>query len=109
MSYKRSVPSSPAENARCPSGYTPTQVFALTSACDCLRETGTPHHCVRMDGTHISDHDAERYYLGMVTTEEDLAALEEHLFGCHACLDLVQETEDYVDTIQVGLLHASER
>jgi len=58
-----------------------------------------------MDGTHISAHDAERYNLGMVTEEEELAALEEHLLWCHACLDLVQETEDYVDTIRLGLLH----
>ena len=61
-----------------------------------------------MDGTHISDHDAERYYLGMVTEEEQLAALEEHLLWCHGCLDLVQETEDYVDTVRVGLLNTSE-
>ena len=45
----------------------------------------------------------------MVTTEEELAPLEEHLFGCHGCLGLVQEMEDYVDTIQVGLLNTSER
>ena len=62
-----------------------------------------------MDGTHISTHDAERYYLGMVTEEEELAPLEEHLLWCHDCLDLVQETEDYIDTIQVGLVRTSER
>jgi hypothetical protein len=60
-----------------------------------------------MDRTHISAHDAERYYLGMVRAEEELAALEEHLLWCHGCLDLVQETEDYVDTIRVGLLHTN--
>ena len=60
-----------------------------------------------MDGTHISVHDAERYYLGMVTTDEELAALEEHLLWCHGCLGLVQEMEDYVDTIRVGLLHVN--
>ena len=62
-----------------------------------------------MDGMHISVHDAERYYLGMVTGEEELAPLEEHLLWCHACLDLVQGTENYVDTTQVGLLNTSER
>ena len=61
-----------------------------------------------MDSTHISTHDAERYYLGMVTTDEELAPLEEHLLWCHGCLDLVLEIEDYVDTIRVGLLNASE-
>jgi hypothetical protein len=27
---------------------------------------------------HISDHDLERYHLGMVTDEDELTALEEH-------------------------------
>jgi hypothetical protein len=40
----------------------------------------------------------------MVTGEEDLAALEEHLLWCDACLDLVMERQDYVDKIQVRLL-----
>ena len=62
-----------------------------------------------MGGTCISAHDAERYYLGMVTKEEELARLEQHLLGCHACLDLVLGTEDCVDTIRIGLLHTSER
>ena len=75
---------------------------------NCLRETGSPRHYVGMDGTHISSHDAERYYLGMVTTEEELAPLEEHLLGCHGCLDLVEGTEDYIDTIRLGLLNTSE-
>jgi hypothetical protein len=60
-----------------------------------------------MDGMHISVHDAERYYLGMVTEEEELAPLE-HLLGCHACLDLVLEIENYVDLIRVALLYTSE-
>jgi len=28
---------------------------------------------------HISDHDLERYYLGMVQNEEEVARIEEHL------------------------------
>jgi hypothetical protein len=60
-----------------------------------------------MNDVHISVHNAERYYLGMVTEEEELAVLEEHLLWCHGCLDLVQEMEDYVDTIQVGLLRVN--
>lgn len=62
-----------------------------------------------MDGTHVSTRDAERYYLGMVTEDEELAALEEHLLWCHDCLDLVLGTENCVDTIRVGLLDTSER
>jgi hypothetical protein len=60
-----------------------------------------------MEDVHISVHNAERYYLGMVTEEEELATLEEHLLWCQPCLDLVQETEDYVDTMQVRLLHVN--
>jgi hypothetical protein len=84
-------------------------MLAFTLSCDCLRGMVTPRYCFDMEGTHISAHDAERYYLGMVTEETELAALEEHLLWCHGCLDLAQETEDYVDTIQVGLLNTSER
>jgi hypothetical protein len=44
-----------------------------------------------------------------VEEEEELAPLEERLLWCHGCLELVQETEDYVDTIRVGLVHMGER
>jgi bacterioferritin (cytochrome b1) len=84
-------------------------MLAFTLSGDSLRGTGTPGHCVAMNSAHISAHDTEQYYLGMVTQEEELAPFEEHLLWCHACLDLVQGTENYVDTIQVGLLRTSER
>jgi hypothetical protein len=34
---------------------------------------------------HIPDHDLERYRLGMVTDEAELARLEEHLLGRGGC------------------------
>ena len=34
---------------------------------------------------HISDYNLERYHLGMVTDEAELAALEEHYHGCPEC------------------------
>ena len=37
-----------------------------------------------------------------------IAALEQHSLWCHACLDVVLEMEDYVDTIRVGLLNTNE-
>ena len=46
----------------------------------------------------------ERYYLGMVTREEELARLEEHLLWCHSCVERAEETQDYVDTIRVASL-----
>ena len=39
-----------------------------------------------MIAEHISDHDLQRYYLGMVTDEEELAALEGHLLWCAWCV-----------------------
>jgi predicted anti-sigma-YlaC factor YlaD len=39
----------------------------------------------------------------MVTDEEELAAIEEHLLGCPECAELAQEAADYVDTIRVAI------
>jgi len=53
---------------------------------------------------HISDHDLERYYLGMVIDEAELAPLEEHLLWCTWCVELAEQTQDYVDAMRVGML-----
>ena len=53
---------------------------------------------------HISDDDLERYHLGLVTDEEELAALEEHYLGCPECAKRAQESSDYVDAIRAGIL-----
>ncbi len=53
---------------------------------------------------HISDHDLERYYLGMITDETELAQLEEHLLWCAWCLDRAQRTQDYVDAMRRAIL-----
>lgn len=57
---------------------------------------------------HISDHDLERYYLGMVIDEAELAPLEEHLLWCHCCIDRVELIEAGVDMIRIALLRAGE-
>jgi hypothetical protein len=57
-----------------------------------------------MDWIHISDHDLERYYLGMVTAEEDLAPLEEHILACGTSAERAEAAQDYVDTMRVALL-----
>jgi hypothetical protein len=49
------------------------------------------------DPGHIDDHDLERYHLGMVKDEAELAALEEHLLWCNACVDHAEATARYVD------------
>ena len=50
----------------------------------------------------IDDHDLERYYLGLVTDEPELAVIEEHLLWCQPCLARMKETERYVDAIRAG-------
>jgi anti-sigma factor RsiW len=55
-----------------------------------------------MTAEHISDHDLERYYLGMVSEEEELAALEEHLLWCVRCVERAKEAQDYVDAMRVA-------
>ena len=53
---------------------------------------------------HISDHDLERYHLGMVQDEAELAALEEHYLGCPECADRAEEAADYVDLIRAAII-----
>lgn len=52
---------------------------------------------------HISDLDLERYHLGMVIEEYELAPIEEHLLGCHACQRRATESDEFVDLIRGAL------
>jgi hypothetical protein len=52
---------------------------------------------------HIDDHDLERYHLGMVTEELELARIEEHLLWCEDCVRRAEESADYVDLIRAGI------
>jgi hypothetical protein len=51
---------------------------------------------------HISDHDLERHYLGMVTDEGELAEVEGHLRYCVACVERAEESQAYVDAMRVA-------
>ena len=51
---------------------------------------------------HIGDHDLERYHLGMVKDEAELAALEEHLLRCGVCVDRAEATARYVDAVRAA-------
>jgi hypothetical protein len=53
---------------------------------------------------HISDHDPERFHLGMVTDEAELAALEEHYLGCPECAERAEESAQYVDTMRAAII-----
>jgi hypothetical protein len=45
---------------------------------------------------HISNHNLERRYLGMITDESESAPLEEHLLACPACVEPAESTQDYM-------------
>jgi hypothetical protein len=55
-----------------------------------------------LESKHISDHDLERYYLGMVTDETELGPLEEHLLCCPKCVERAEEAQDYVDAMRIA-------
>jgi hypothetical protein len=57
--------------------------------------------CESLPG-HIDDHDLERYHLGMVKDEGELAALEEHLLWCGVCVDRAEATQRYVDAVRAA-------
>jgi len=53
---------------------------------------------------HISDHDLERYHLGMAKDEKELAGIEEHILGCPECAELAEKSAEYVDTIRAAII-----
>lgn len=53
---------------------------------------------------HISDHNLERYYLGMVKDDEELAIIEDHLLACPKWVERAEESEEYVDTMRVAII-----
>ena len=50
--------------------------------------------------SHITDCDLERYCLGMVHAQPELAGLEEHLLWCDDCLDRLFVMELHINTIR---------
>ena len=57
--------------------------------------------CGKLPG-HIDDHELECYHLGMVKDEAELAALEEHLLWCGACVDRAEAAAQYVDAVRAA-------
>jgi hypothetical protein len=55
------------------------------------------------DAGHISDDDLERYVMGAVKDEGELAALEGHLLVCGQCIDRADEAREYVGTMMAAL------
>jgi hypothetical protein len=46
-----------------------------------------------MNTEHLSDHNLERYHLGMIQDEAELARLEAHLLWCRFCVDWAREPQ----------------
>jgi anti-sigma factor RsiW len=55
------------------------------------------------DDGHISDHDLERFVLGTITDETELAPLEEHLLVCAECIHRAEQTRQYIGTMKAAL------
>ena len=53
---------------------------------------------------HLSDDDVERYHLGMIADEAELAPFEEHLLSCPACAERAEESAEYVDTLRAAII-----
>jgi hypothetical protein len=57
---------------------------------------------------HISDHDLERWYLGMIPRDSaERSALEDHLIGCPECIARAEASDSYVDTIRAAIIVGS--
>src|SRR5882724_9269288 len=54
--------------------------------------------------THISNHDLERFHLGLAKDEAELATLDQHLRVCSDCTDAAEEAAQYVDTVRAAII-----
>ena len=52
---------------------------------------------------HISDDDLERYAMGTVKDEGELARLEEHLLVCGQCIERAEKNEECIESIRAAL------
>jgi hypothetical protein len=52
---------------------------------------------------HISNGDLERYAIGRVKAEGELASLERHLLVCGWCIDRAERTDGYVEATRAAL------
>jgi hypothetical protein len=52
---------------------------------------------------HPLEEALERYHLGRITDEAELAPLEEHLLACPVCVRRAEWVADYLDTLRAAL------
>ena len=55
------------------------------------------------DSGHVSDDDLERYAMGAVKDEGELAALEGHLLVCGWCIERAEKTDGYIEAMRTAL------
>jgi hypothetical protein len=56
---------------------------------------------------HISDRVLERYHLGMVRRERELARIEEHYLGCPRYADRAERAADCVDMLRAAIIEGN--
>ena len=52
----------------------------------------------------IDEHDLDRYILGIVTDEAELAGIEEHLLWCEECVREAEKAVAYAEAIRAGII-----
>jgi hypothetical protein len=67
-------------------------------------ENVPPAAALDRHGTHFPINDLERYHLGMVIEEPELAQIEEHLLACPECVERAERTAAYVDTLRAAII-----
>ena len=55
------------------------------------------------NATHPDDDSLERYAMGAIRDESELAALEEHLLACPACVARAEDWDQYVWSVRSSL------
>jgi hypothetical protein len=53
---------------------------------------------------HIPEEELERYHLGMVRYEAELAVLEEHYLACSKCAQRIEELGCYIDAVRSAIV-----
>ncbi len=58
---------------------------------------------------HVSDHDLERLFLGLIASHQEQDQIRAHISICHLCTVKAEWTEDYVRKMadQLRLLHST--
>ena len=61
------------------------------------------------DEGHISEHQLERFILGLVRDDAELERVEGHLLVCAECIDRADEAQDYIQTMRGALRRSAGR